>query len=204
MVINVVFPLLRGQSGVKFPGQFLKNGCTKTNTLNTVCSTAWDTHYIKKWVQSVHSSRSYSKNKVPYQITLEERYTTFRAKIDQQNIRKRYIKYTYSESTLDGLFKTLIFLTHFKASRCQNDGGGGVTRWWQPLLALKSRASLLANFSKTAEQKTTPLIQFEALLEIRILKNVPNRCILRGVIAKIRYRTNWPQKRDTPYSWNGV
>ena len=157
MVINVVFPLLRGQSGVKFPGQFLKNGWTKTNALNTVCSTAWDTHYIKKWTQSVHSSRSYSKNNVPYQMTLEERYTTFRAKIEQQNLRKRYIKYTYSESTLDGLFKTLNFLTHFKASRCQN-GGVDVTRWCQPLLGLKSRASLLANFSKTAEQKTTPLV----------------------------------------------
>ena len=120
----------------------------------------------------MHSSRSYSKNKVPYQITLEERYTTFRAKIEHQNIRKRYIKYTYTESTLDGLFKTFIFLTHFKASRCQN---GGVTRWCQPLLALKSRASLLANFSQTAERKTTPLVQFEALLEIRIiLKNEPN------------------------------
>ena len=37
-----------------------------------------------------------------------------------------------------------------------------------------------------------------ALLEIRIiLKNEPNRCILQGVIAKIRYPTKWPQKRDT-------
>ena len=33
-----------------------------------------------------------------------------------------------------------------------------------------------------------------------MLKNEPNRCILRGVILKIRYRTNWPQKRDTPHS----
>ena len=48
-----------------------------------------------------------------------------------------------------------------------------------------------------AEQKQTPLVQFVALLEIRIiLKNEPNRCILQEVIAKIRYRTNWPQKRD--------
>ena len=41
---------------------------------------------------------------------LEENYTTFRAKIEHLNLRKRYIKYTYSESTLeDVLFKTLFF-----------------------------------------------------------------------------------------------
>ena len=64
---------------------------------------------------------------------------------------------------------------------------GGVG-WCQPLLGLKSRSSLLANFSKTAEQKQTPLVQFVALLEIRIiLENEPNRCTLVEVIAKIRY-----------------
>ena len=52
---------------------------------------------------------------------------------------------------------------------------------------------VLANFSKTAEQKKTPLLQFVARLEIRIiLKNEPNRCILQGVIAKIRYRIKSP------------
>ena len=40
-------------------------------------------------------------------MTLEERFTTFRAKIEHLNIIKRYIKYIYSESTLDGLFKTV-------------------------------------------------------------------------------------------------
>ena len=51
-------------------------------------------------------------------------------------------------------------------------------------------ANSLANFSKTAEQKQTPLIQFVALLEIRIiLKNEPNRRSLQGVIAKRMYRT---------------
>ena len=64
------------------------------------------------------------------------------------------------------------------------------TGWCQPLLGLKPRASLLANFSKTAVQKQTPLVHFVALLEIRIiLKNEPNRYIFRGVIAIIRYRT---------------
>ena len=113
-------------------------------------------------------------------------YSCCRAKIDHLNLQKRYIKYTYSESTLDRLFKTLILsleMTKFKASRW-------CTGWCQPLLRLKSRSSLLDNFSKTAEQKKTPLVQFVALLEIRILsKNEPNRCILRGVIAIIRYRT---------------
>ena len=42
-------------------------------------------------------------------MTLEERYTTFKAKIERQNLRKGGIKYTYSESTLDELFRTLIF-----------------------------------------------------------------------------------------------
>ena len=133
----------------KFPGQFLENGWTKTNARSTVCSTARDTHHIKKWTQSVHSSRSYSKKKVPYQMTMEERYTTSRAKIEHLNHRKWYIKYTYSESAWNGLFKTLIFqntVQNFK-----------VTKRCQPLVSTssgaKTRASLLANFSKTAEQK---------------------------------------------------
>ena len=85
---------------------------------------------LKKWAQSVYSSRSYSKNKVPYQITIEERYIPFRAKIEHLNLWKRYIKYTYSESTLDGLFRTLILLTEvtkFKASKLVP---GGVNRFW--------------------------------------------------------------------------
>ena len=74
---------------------------------------------LQKWTQSVYSSRSYSKNKVPYQMTIEERSITFRAQTEHLNIWKRYIKYIYSESTLDGLFKTLILspeVTKFKAS----------------------------------------------------------------------------------------
>ena len=113
-------------------------------------------------------------------------YSCCRAKIDHLNLRKRYIKYTYSESTLDGLFKTLILsleMTKFKASRW-------CTGWCQLLLGLKPRASLLANSSKTAEQKLTPFTQSVSPLEIRIiLKNEPNRYILRGVIAIIRYGT---------------
>ena len=59
-----------------------------------------------------------------------------------------------------------------------------------PLLGFKMGSSLQGNFSKTTEQKQTPLEQLLAPLEIRIiLKNEPNPCILQGVIAKIRYRT---------------
>ena len=48
MVIIVVFLSSGGQSGVNFPGQFLKNGRTKTKALSIVCSTACDTDHIKK------------------------------------------------------------------------------------------------------------------------------------------------------------
>ena len=53
-------------------------------------------------------------------MTLEERYTTFRAKIELQNDRKSDIKYTYPAFTLDGLFKTLFLspeVTKFKAAK---------------------------------------------------------------------------------------
>ena len=53
-------------------------------------------------------------------MTKKAEYSGCRAKIEDLNLQKRYIKYTYSESTLDGLFKTLILspeVTKFKASR---------------------------------------------------------------------------------------
>ena len=67
---------------------------------------------------------------VPYQMTGEERYNTFRARIGHLNLRIRYIKYTYSESTLDGQFKTLILspeVTKTKGSKVVSDG---VKRFW--------------------------------------------------------------------------
>ena len=82
----------------------------------------------KKSSKSFHSTTSYSKIKVPYQITKKAEYSGCRAK--HLNLRKRYIKYTYSESMLDGLFKTLILLpevTKFKASKLVP---GGVNRFW--------------------------------------------------------------------------
>ena len=56
---------------------------------------------------------------------------------------------------------------------------------WTPSSGVNLGSSFPVNFSKTAEQKQTPLVPFVALLEIRIiLKNEPNRCTLQGVIAK--------------------
>ena len=63
-------------------------------------------------------------------MTGEESYNTFRAKIEYLNLRKRYIKYTQSESTLDGQFKTLILspeVTKLKGSKVVSDG---VNRFW--------------------------------------------------------------------------
>ena len=53
----------------------------------------------------VHSTWRYSNINVPYQMAKEAECSVCRAKIEHLNLRKRYIKYTYSESTLDELFK---------------------------------------------------------------------------------------------------
>ena len=68
--------------------------------------------------KSVYSTTSYCKVKVPYQMIKKAEYSGCRAKIEPLNLQKRYIKYTYLEITLDGLFKTLILspeVTKFKA-----------------------------------------------------------------------------------------
>ena len=101
------------------------------NTLSTVCSTARDTHYITKWAQSAHSSRSYSKIKVPYHMTPVERYSTFRAKTDLLNYIKRHVKYIWEQFPLsgksNGLFKTHFYNTVQRCRWCQSDG---VNRFW--------------------------------------------------------------------------
>ena len=109
----------------------------------------------------MHFSRSYSKNKVPYQVPLEERNTTFRAKIEHLNITKRYIKYTYSESTLDEQFKTLILspeVTKFQALKRVPSTG-------TLLHLVKIGAHILANFSKTAERNGTRPISKQSLAQ---------------------------------------
>ena len=57
--------------------------------------------------KSVHSTWRYSNINVPYQMAKEAEYSVCRAKIDHLNLQKRYIKYTYSDSALNGLFKTV-------------------------------------------------------------------------------------------------
>ena len=78
------------------------------NALSTVCSTAWDTHHIKKWAQSVDFSRSYSKIKVPYQLTPEEGYAIFRAKIDLLNYIKWGVNYIYPQPAISNESNELI------------------------------------------------------------------------------------------------
>ena len=63
-------------------------------------------------------------------MTLEERCTTFRAKIEHLNIIKRYIKYTYSESTLGGLFKTVFFFNTVQSFKVSTVSTAGVNRFW--------------------------------------------------------------------------
>ena len=75
--------------------------------LSAVCSTAWDTHHIQKWAQSVHSSRSYSNYKVPYQMVKKARWPPFRAKIDNVNYIKSHTKYIWGYSPLTEDSKTL-------------------------------------------------------------------------------------------------
>ena len=102
------------------------------NPLSTVCSTAWDMHHFKKWAQSVHSSRSYSKNKVPYQLTPEERYPTFRAKIDLQNFIKWGVKYIWGDLPLQMEFNEPIRgvkVKNFNISHVET-WNVPVTYWW--------------------------------------------------------------------------
>ena len=94
----------------KFTGQFLQNGKTKTNALNTLGITTWDTHHLKKWAQSVHSSRSNSNYKVRYQMTNKAWWPDFRAKFDHLNSVKCYGKYIWGYSPLTEDSKTLTFI----------------------------------------------------------------------------------------------
>ena len=162
MVINVVFLSSGGQSGVKFPGQFLKNGRTKTNALSIVYSTAWDTHHIKKWAQSVHSSRSYSKNKVPHHMTPEERYATFRAKTDLLNYIKWHIKYIWGQSPLLNESNELTIqskIASFHGETCTYTKCTGHE-------LVKMEVCVLANFSKTAEGNKTPFTGIQVRLKL--------------------------------------
>ena len=70
-----------------------------------------------------------------------------------------------------------------------------------PLLRRWNWGQFSSPISQIRLNKETPLIQFDALLEIGIvLKKEPDRCTLRGVIAKNRFRTKCSWRRITPRS----
>ena len=179
-----------GQTVVKFPGQFLKNGCTK-NAISTVCSIAWDTHHIKKWDQSVRSSRSYSK--IRYHIKWPWRRDTppSKLKLNTEISEKASKVYIFGIYVRRGVQNTNFYMNSYKTQKVTRpDRHPLLESKWGQVYRVISR-----------KQKQTPLKKFLALLEIRIiLKNEPNRIIVKGVIAKKKYRTNWPQSRDTSHS----
>ena len=162
MVINVVFLSSGGQSGVKFPGQFLKNGWTKTNAPSTVCSTAWDTHHVKKWDQSVHSSRSYRKNNVPNQMTPRRETATFRAKIDLLNYIERHIKYIWGQSPLSDESNELTI----ESKKASFDGVTFTYTKCSGHELVKIEVCVLANFSKTAERNKTLFTAIQVRLKL--------------------------------------
>ena len=119
-------------------------------------------HHIKKWAQSVHSSRSYSKNKVPYQLTPEERYPTFRAKIDLQNFINWGKKYIWGDLPLQMEFNEPIRgvkVMNFNISHVET-WNVPVTYWW------KMTVCFLANFSKTAERNKTLFTGIQVRLKL--------------------------------------
>ena len=93
----------------KFTDQILWDCRTKVNTLCTAGSTAWHSHHIEKWAQSVHSRRNYSKKMVFYQLTKKERRPDCRAKFEYFNDIKYSRKHTCRFSTLTEDSKTLTF-----------------------------------------------------------------------------------------------
>ena len=94
----------------KFTDQILWDCRTKVNTLCTAGSTAWHSHHIEKWAQSVHSRRNYSKKMVFYQLTKKERWPDCRAKFEYFNDIKYSRKHTCRFSTLTEDSKTLTFV----------------------------------------------------------------------------------------------
>ena len=102
--------------------------------------------------KSVHSTRRYSNINVPYQMSKLTQYGSGFAKIDHLDYVKLHTKYIWGDSPLTEDFKTLKFhnvVQSFKVSLGSTGSPAGENRF----LGLKSRASLLANFSITAEPK---------------------------------------------------
>ena len=110
----------------------------------------------------MHSSRSYSKIQVPYQWTPEEKYTTFRAKIDLQNFIKRLIKYIWQQSTLSDERNGLTIGSKFACFV-------GLTCTYTQCTGhelVKMEVCVLANFSKTAERNKTLFTGIQVRLKL--------------------------------------
>ena len=110
----------------------------------------------------MHSSRSYSKIKVPYQMTSEERSTTFRAKIDLQNFKNCTVKYIWGQSPLSIQSSELTFqskVASFVDLICSYTKCTGHE-------LVKMEVCLWANFSKAAERIKTLLTEIQVRLKL--------------------------------------
>ena len=123
----------------------------KKISLSTVCSTAWDTHQLKKWAQSVHSRRSHSKRYVPCQMTKKARWPDFRAKFDLLNSEKYYRNYIWEQLQLSDNCNELTMESKWASF-------GGLTCRYTKRTGhemVKMGVYVLNNFSKTAEKNKT-------------------------------------------------
>ena len=119
-----------------------------------------------------------------------------RAKIEHLKLRKRYIKYTYSESSLDGLLKTLILLsevTKFKSSRwCRLVSTASVA---------KTEGKFIGQFLWNDGTKTNPLnTACSTAGDTQHIKKWAQSVLSSRSIAIILYRTKCPKKRGDSYS----
>ena len=110
----------------------------------------------------MHSSRSYSKNNVPYQMTPEERYAIFRAKIDHLKYINWPGNYICRQSPLLKEYNELTFeskIASFDGVTCTYTKCTG-------LELFKMEVCVLANFSKRAERNKTLFTGIQARLKL--------------------------------------
>ena len=129
----------------------------------------------------MQSSRSYSKNKVPYQMTPVERYSTIRAKIDLLNYIKRPINYIRGQSLLSDKSNGQTILSKLACF------GGLICRYtkWTGHEQDKMEICVLVNFSKTAEKNKTPFIGIQVRLTLS-----PNQKIYQQSVHCTRRYSN--------------
>ena len=129
----------------------------------------------------MHSSISYSKNKVPYQMNHEERYSTFRAEIDLLNYIKRPKKYIWGQFQSSANYNGLIIgskLVCFVGLTCRYNK-------WTGHELVKRGVCVLANFSKTAEKKQNAIkgLQVRLTLTSNQQTDQKDRFTLRGDVS---------------------